>query len=492
MSPFDSARFAALTGGLEVSVVPLSVAMKDNALGRIDSNYFGKEALENERILDERAASTLRELSDSILSFGAYALTNSVSYLDNGIPFLRCTDIKDGFVVFENALRISQSAHELLRKSEVKPHTVLLTMSGSVGEIAVALPDWDYPVNSNQDIAKIRTSQVDPFYLSAFLRSRYGSIQIIRLPVGSVQQHIFLSMIESLRIVRLDTAAEKAIGGVLSAAYKIRNSAGDKLREAEILLLGALGLRGWSPPEPLTYTRSAADVATAGRLDAQYFQPAKADMLARLATLASKPLSASFDVIRDLVDPRSRPSALCRNYDLTDALQPVLDASKQPVTFADMDSQKVRFRDGDLAVARLRAYLREIAVVKVEDDVPSVGSSEFYVLRRKAGARTLSAEALMIFLRSPPVQIILKWCQDGSQHPRFAERDLMAIPLPDCVFELNEILTAAVAKALSQRALSQRLLDAAKRAVEIAIEDGEAAALAFLAAQIEATDGASG
>ena len=87
----------------------------------------------------------------------------------------------------------------------------------------------------------------------------------------------------------------------------------------------------------------------------------------------------------------------------------------------------------------------------------------------------------MIFLRSSPVQTILKWCQDGSQHPRFSERDLLAIPVPDVVADTSSQIETMVKSAFGARAKSRALLSAAKRAVELAIEDGEGAALAYLA-----------
>jgi hypothetical protein len=141
-------------------------------------------------------------------------------------------------------------------------------------------------------------------------------------------------------------------------------------------------------------------------------------------------------------------------------------------------------RDGDVAVSRLRAYLKEIAVVRTCDGTPSVGSSEFIVLRPKG--EVISPEALMVFLRSAPVQTILKWCQDGSQHPRFSEGDLLSIPVPDAVAAVSAELTTIVQQGFAARGRARQLLNAAKRAVEIAIEDSEAAAMAYLAQAEEA------
>ena len=92
----------------------------------------------------------------------------------------------------------------------------------------------------------------------------------------------------------------------------------------------------------------------------------------------------------------------------------------------------------------------------------------------------------MVFLRSAPVQTILKWCQDGSQHPRFSEGDLLSIPVPDAVSGVSAQTTTIVKESFATRHQSRLLLEVAKRAVEIALEGGEADAMTFLD-QAEAT-----
>ncbi|GAB2176907.1 hypothetical protein DLREEDagr8_24650 [Dongia sp. agr-C8] len=207
--------------------------------------------------------------------------------------------------------------------------------------------------------------------------------------------------------------------------------------------------------------------------------PAKEQVRQSLLALPGQLLSDRVDSIREQWFPeRVPPNTVVRNYDLTDALTPILDMEKETTAAADIGSMKKTLRDGDIAISRLRAYLKEIAVVRTDSEVPTVGSSEFIVLRPRG--QTISPEALIVFLRSAPVQTILKWCQDGSQHPRFSEADLLGIPVPDAVAEVSPEITEIVREGFSARHIARQLLNAAMRAVEIAIDDGEAAALSFL------------
>ena len=467
--------------GLEASVLTFSDVKSDNRDIRIDSPYFSRDALAADALIASRNPKKVNQIASDVRSFGAYALTNEFEYQDEGIPFLRGTNFSGGFINFADVLRISPEAHNLLHKSEVTPGMVLLSMSGSVGSVAVALDTWEYPINSNQDIAKIVPASVCPFFLAAFLSSSFGQTQVERLPVGSVQQHIFLWMIERISVPRFSPPLEEKVGALAKAAYERNEAVRQFFIHAEETLLEALGLADWTPPEPLSYSARASDAFAAGRLDAQYFMPAKEQVRRSLAALPGRELGDRVDSIREMFVPdRAPPEKLVRNYDVTDALVPLLDAEKKPQAAGEIGSVKKTFKDGDVAISRLRAYLREVAVVRTGDDIPSVGSSEFVVLRPKAGKADISPETLMVFLRATPVQTILKWCQDGSQHPRFSERDLLSIPVPDAVAGVSDQITTIVQEGFAARHKARQLLEAAKRAVEIAIEDGEDAAMAFL------------
>jgi len=86
-------------------------------------------------------------------------------------------------------------------------------MSGSVGNSAIA-HDIPQRLNSNQDIVKITLKKnISPYFLAAFLNSKYGRMQVLRLPVGSVQQHIFLWQTKSLLIPIFSENAMRTIEG---------------------------------------------------------------------------------------------------------------------------------------------------------------------------------------------------------------------------------------------------------------------------------------
>lgn len=439
---------------------------------RIDSSYFSQAALEADALIGKQNPQAVHEVASDVRSFGAYALTNEFEYQDEGIPFLRGTNYAGDSINFTDVLRISPEAHQLLHKSEVLPGMVLLSMSGSVGSVAVALNSWEYPINSNQDIAKIIPSDISPFYLAAFLSSSFGRTQINRLPVGSVQQHIFLWMIERIQIPRFDPNFEAAIASMARTAYETYEAVSWYFSKAEGTLLTDLGLADWTPPEPLSYTARASEAFAAGRLDAQFFAPR---IQALLDILSRDGIS-----VGDLVTPRChkfRPETCERfHYIEIGSIDGTGAAESVQLSSADAPSRAVwHVKPDDIITSTVRPIRRLSAQIAPEQD-GYVCSSGFVVIQ----PHSIAPELLLTYLRLPVICELLDLYASASMYPAINDTHIFTLPIPKIDTTIEAQIVGNMHDAKAAKVQATRLLEAAKRAVEIAIENGEAAAMAFL------------
>jgi hypothetical protein len=255
-------------------------------------------------------------------------------------------------------------------------------------------------------------------------------------------------------------------------AKRTRQRCRKGIEDAERLLTESLGLSHLDLSETLFYERDFSDLQAAHRFGAEYFMPCKQRAIDALKAMPGRALTAHYRSVREMFDPtEARRGDMVRNFDLTDALEPVLDFHAEPMPAIDVGSMKKKFQSGDVVISRLRSYLREIALVRTPSDIPAIGSSEFIVLRAHKAAKgakpnSLSPETMLIYLRSLPVQTILRWSQDGSQHPRFNEADLLAIPVPDTLMKISKRVDALVNQALNDRKESAGLIEEAKAEVE--------------------------
>lgn len=460
--------------GLEATVARSSELERT---ARIDAEYFQKRFLRSAGLIerwDRDHVAALTHVSDG----NHFSISDD--FVEEGVPYYRGQDVTGRFFVETAApIHITREAYDEkhMIRSHLKKGDVLLSIIGTIGELSLVASED--PATCSCKLAILRPRKVSPEYLAIFLRSEHGQNQIERMTRGAVQKGLILEDMDQLWVPKVSEPFENRIVETVRASRASRDLTTRKQMEAEGVLLAALGLANWTPPEPLAYSARASDVFASARFDAQYFMPAKEQVKLSLAALPGQLLSDRVDSIRDQwVPDRAPPTMRVRNYDVTDALVPLLDAEKGPSFAADIGSMKKVLKDGDVAISRLRAYLKEVAVVRTGDAIPSVGSSEFIVLRPKGKA--ISPETLMVFLRSAPAQTVLKWCQDGSQHPRFSEGDLLSIPVPDAVATVSEQITKIVQDGFTARHRARKLLEAAKRAVEIAIEDGEPAAMVYL------------
>lgn len=467
--------------GLEISILPVSEALAENTTKRLDPEYFGKAAIEAFRLLKD-----CRRLGDYVKT-GYRVVYENTKVIDPevgeaaGFPlFLQSADITTPFINRERMAYVSEEDWQRYPKGRITPGELLIEVKGKAEKVAVVPDDFPKKTLVTGTCFKLETYESwQRSLIISHLLGEFGAVLKGRLKTNLLVSYIAKGDLYRIPVPEFGMSFNSKIHDFVENALRLRSEIVGKQEEANFQLISALGLADLLIPEPLTYSTRSSDTIAARRLDAQYFMPVKKQVKQALATLAGEPLADRVKSVRELwVPDRAPPTMRVRNYDVTDALVPLLDAEKEPSYAAEIGSMKKVLRDGDVAVSRLRAYLKEIAVVRTGDDIPSVGSSEFIVLR--PNGPDISPETLMVFLRSAPVQTILKWCQDGSQHPRFSEGDLLSIPLPDAVANVSTKVTLLVQEGFTARDRARRLLDSAKRAVEIAIEDSEAAALAHL------------
>lgn len=240
---------------------------------RLDAEYYQPEYLEVAEKLKLVPHETIDGIAKSIVSFGAYALTSLIEWQESGIPFIVAENVKDGYLDLDGARFISEKVDKLLQKSRVQEGQILLSMSGSVGNAAVA-HQVPARLNSNQDIVKITPKTgFSPYFIATFFNSKYGRMQILRLPVGSVQQHIFLWQIKTLLVPKFTQKEVQRVESLYKEGLKETENSRSLYFQAEQVLLEELGLRDFSVDAGLWSVVKFSEVKEVKRMDADYFEP---------------------------------------------------------------------------------------------------------------------------------------------------------------------------------------------------------------------------
>lgn len=246
---------------------------------RIDAEYYQPEYSEIRHKLSQIKTKRIKEISTSVVSFGAYSLCNYIVWKEKGIPYLNVENVREGYMDLDGVKYIDKEVNEILKKSQVRKGQVILTMAGTIGNAAVAykLPK---KVNSNQATAKITLNpNISPFFIAAFLNSCFGKKQTEWEIVTSVQANIFLWQIKEIKVPIVSKKIENEIEKLYKKGLDKLEFSKSLCSQAENLLLEKLKLNVFKPKYKLFYTANLAKAFGLHRIDAEYFQPCYDDLI---------------------------------------------------------------------------------------------------------------------------------------------------------------------------------------------------------------------
>jgi len=128
----------------------------------------------------------------------------------------------------------------------------------------------------------------------------------------------------------------------------------------------------------------------------------------------------------------------------------------------------------DVIVSKVRTYRGAITIV--EDD-GYVGSGAFTVLKENG---RINKETLLAFLHSKP---LLAWSlkpNTGTSYPVIVDDDILNLPIPLLPEKMQIKIQKNVIRSFELRKQSKHLIECAKLAVDIAIEQDEETAMKWL------------
>jgi restriction endonuclease S subunit len=432
---------------------------------RLDPEYYQPHYLAMQAKLKAVGAVTIETFADA--NDGFHESPEWVE--ESGIPCISAKCVKDNYFVLTTMGQVNLAQRDKNPTKEARVDDVLLTSVGTIGNCAVVQKEI-LPAIMDRHVGIIRIrkdANIDPYYLAAFFNSKYGRFQTWRESTGNVQLNLFIEKINKL-LVPVGPQFN-AVGKKVRTAYDKFCESEQLYAEAERLLAAELGLDRLDLTTEDVTTRRLSDILNFRRFDAEYFHPQKAFVQEWLGNYSGKTIGEYFKPVREIYDPPAFDTGKSiLNFDLTDALNYFVDEDGEMTPENEIGSIRKWLKRGDVIVSRLRSYLKEIAYVNVPQGVSAVGSSEFIVLRQLR--KDVPPELLIVYLRSKPVQAILKWSQDGSNHPRFNENELLAIRLPDIVLKLQDEIRRMVQSGFQANKDAKRLLAEAKSEVERLIE----------------------
>ena len=399
-------------------------------------------------------------------------------YVNEGILFLRAQNVRPLSIdLTASPVFISEDDAEKLKGNEIFHKDILLTRTGAnFGQCAIYLEDEEAIASSHTFI--IKSGSLNPFLLTVFLNTSYGRTLINRGMYGGSQPEIapyFLMQIP----IPVWRHIQNEVEGVHLRSQDLIKLSKIKYEQAQSILLSELRLADWRPKQRLSFVTNFSEVQKAGRIDADYFQP-KYDGIVK----AIKSYTYGWDTLGSLVtikDKNSKP----RDDTKYSYIELANISGNGEITGCtveqgqDLPSRARRqVAEKDVIVSSIEGSLSSIALIEAEYD-QALCSTGFYVVN----SSILNSETLLVFLKSMAGQLQLKKGCSGTILTAISKDKFSEIVLPVISDEVQEQIRQKVVESAELRRESKRLLECAKRSVEIAIEQDEETALKWLAEQ---------
>ena len=147
-----------------------------------------------------------------------------------------------------------------------------------------------------------------------------------------------------------------------------------------------------------------------------------------------------------------------------------LSGEIEPLCLAGKDlpaNAKIKLNNGDLIISKVRTYRGAAAIVQNDS---LVGNGAFTVLQE---SEKINKETAYVYFKSAPMlKLSLKY-NAGTAYPVIDNTDILNLPFPLIPDKAQQHIKQKITEMYNAKTLSRRLLDIAKRGVEIAIEKSE-------------------
>lgn len=323
-----------------------------------------------------------------------------------------------------------------------------------------------------------------PEYLVAFLSSRYGIWDIRRRARHSINQtNVNPEEVKAIQIPLLSNDIQKRIKTCFDLATENLLAAERQYANADTLLLDALNLADFSPSTENTNIKSFHEsFAASGRLDAEHYQPKFDELEAKLA--ATHELVS----LKSLLTVNQRGTQPDYGYEGL----PVINSKhvrEGEVILSDNRLAMAPDKDDALIIKNGDVLINGTGVGTIGRSAPYLHTQNAIPDNHVTVLRTgkVNPIFLSVYLNSIAGKYqVDKYFKGSSGQIELYPKDIDCFYVPVVDESIQTEIESLVKKSYTLKAESTRLLDTAKLAVEIAIEQDEAAALTYVEEQSKA------
>lgn len=464
--------------GLEVTEVSLAEVRRESTKLRLDSGYYAKPMLAADMLI-RKNPSGYDELGALFSRFvkGIFDI-NAESYGESGVPFLRILNLRKGIIDDSNVALIPEKIHAEEIKTELRRGDIVLSKTAYPAASLVTLDRC----NASQDtiattLSDYGKNSYTPETVVAYLNSTLGQRLLWRQFQGNVQLHLSLDDGRKVPIPKFSQKLQSKISQLFKKSVEKTAYTKSTYSKAETLLLDALNLTDFSPStENNNIKLFQESFGVTGRLDAEYYQPKFDELEAKIAETHEL---VSLGSLLTLNQRGTQP-------DYSEAGLSVVNSKhvrEGEVVLSDNRFANLPNKENSLYIQKGDVLINGTGVGTIGRSAPYLHDQNAIPDNHVTILRTdkLNPIFLSVYLNSIAGKYqVDKYFKGSSGQIELYPKDIDCFYVPLVDETIQTKIAALVQQSFTLKAESECLLDVAKRAVEIAIEESEAAGLEYL------------
>ena len=434
---------------------------------RLDAEYYKPEYLSAERVAVKFGNyKLLGELVSKIVNGAEIRV-----YYDEGVPYLRVSDIKPFFIELSDVKLVHKTSVPK-KDTELKVGDVLLSRSGSIGIAAITTEDLKGSIISSHIIRLEPSGKINPYFLVAFLNSDIGKAQLLRRNNGAVVPEINQPALRSVIVPIFREKEQENISQLVIKSYQKRQLAKKKYEEARQLVNEFLGIK----EEDFTFEQSFSLPFSniEDRLDGEYYQP--------LELLELPMFKKGIVLLEQLTTINAGRTPVKHAYTQQGVrILKVRDLTNQGIDWDEGDraytkeevwekTKRARVKENDLLLisAAHQAYYigQEVDIVF---DIPKEYSDKLLAVAELLVVRPhkINPYLLLWYLRTQVAYRLIQRLITGETSHLYA-KDLVNLPIPKKLLDFQDVkkVEGLTRESLLLKKDSKNLLEQAKQEVE--------------------------
>lgn len=148
----------------------------------------------------------------------SYPKESELSDKENGVPFLRGSNLRNGELIEDNANYITKEKHAELTSGHLVEDDIVLAVRGSLGALGY-VKDENIDWNINSQLAVIRTdkSELSGKFLVQFLLSWRGQKELLSRNTGTALKQLPIKQLKDVPVPIVNLDEQKEIGALFSS-----------------------------------------------------------------------------------------------------------------------------------------------------------------------------------------------------------------------------------------------------------------------------------